>query len=252
MTVASAIIRSALRESNIIGVNSTPNAAQSAEALDRLNNLVSSSMGWEAGEPLLDWPVGTVGVVQYGWTGWTPYRWQRPHSNVRLVVNHDMAETIILPAYPDDGARLALIDVGQNLSTLPITLDADGRRIEDQTSLVLNTDGESRSWLYRADLGNWIRIDSLTDSSELPFPSEFDDAFITLLAMRINPRYGRQITQETMAALERSVGQLRARYSQRVVTPADIGVLRPTVQVYNANLYWPYGNYGAFYGGFPW
>jgi len=44
--------------------------------------------------------------------------------------------------------------------------------------------------------------------------------------------------------MERSMNQLRARYAQRVVTPADIGVLRPTVQVYNANLYWPYRNTG--------
>ncbi len=252
MTVASAIGFQALRESNIIGINATPTDPQAAEALSRLNNIVSSSLGWEVGEPLLDWPVGTVGVDPCNWPGWSAYRWQRPHPNVRLVVNHDSAETITLPAYPDDGARLALIDVGQNLATYPLTLNADGRRIEDQTSLTLNTNGESRTWLYRADLGNWIRTDTLLADSELPFPPEFDDAFITMLAMRLNPRYGRSIAQETVAAMERSVGQLRARYSQRVVTPADIGVLRPTVQVYNANLYWPYGNRGGFYGGYPW
>jgi len=240
MTVASAIGFQALRESNIIGISATPTAPQAAEALSRLNNLVSSSLGWEVGEPLQDWPVGLVGVVPWGFECWTQWRWSRPTSNVRLVVNHNEAETVTLPARPDDGARLSLIDVGQNLATYPITLDADGRRIEGDTTLVLNTDGESRSWLYRADLGDWIRVDTLLADSELPFPPEFDDAFITMLALRLNPRYGRVIAQETVAAMERSIAQLRARYSQTVVTPADIGVRRPTVQVYNANLYWPY------------
>ena len=248
MTIASAIIFSALRESNLIGVNSTPTTGQSNEALSRLNAIVASVFGYEVGEKLEDWPVGAVGVTTCGPTFWSALRWRRPHSNVRLVVNHDEAETITLPAYPDDGVRLALIDVGQNLATYPITLDADGRRIEDATTLTLNTNGESRAWLYRADLGNWIRIDSLTADSELPIPPEYDDAFITMLAMRLNPRYGRQITQETATAMERSMNQLRARYAQRVVTPADIGVLRPTAQVYNANLYWPYRNTGWGWG----
>lgn len=252
MTIASTIIVAALRESNLIGVNSTPTTAQSTEALARLNTIVSSTFGFEVGEPLQDWPIGIVGVDPCRLPYWTALRWRRPCSNVRLVVHHDEAETAILPACPDDGARLSLIDVGQNLATYPLTLDPDGRRIEGSTSLVLNTNGESRSWLYRADQGNWIRIDSLTADSELPTPAEFDDAFITMLAMRLNPRYGRTIAQETVAAMERAVSQLRARYSQRVVTPADIGVLRPTVQVYNANLYWPYRGSGAFYGGWPW
>lgn len=244
MTIASDIIFSALRESNLIGVNSTPTTGQSNEALSRLNAVVSSVFGYEVGEQLQDWPVGSVGVVPCGPQFWSELRWRRPHTNVRLVVNHNQAETVVLPAYPDDGARLALIDVGQNLATYPLTLDADGRRIEDATSLTLNTNGASRAWLYRADLGNWLRIDSLTAASELPIPPEFDDAFITLLALRLNPRYGRQIAQETAMAMERSMNQLRARYAQTVVTPADIGVLRPTVQVYNANLYWPYRNTG--------
>jgi len=244
VTIASAIIFSALRESNLIGVNSTPTPGQSNEALSRLNAIIASVFGYEVGEKLADWPVGVVGVTFCGPTFWSELHWRRPHSNVRLVVHHDQAETIILPSQPDDGARLALIDVGQNLATYPITIDADGRRIEDATNLTLDTDGESRAWLYRADLGNWIRIDNLTADSELPIPPEYDDAFITMLAMRLNPRYGRQITQETATAMERSMNQLRARYAQRVVTPADIGVLRPTVQVYNANLYWPYRNTG--------
>jgi len=250
MTVASVIITAALRESNLIGVNSTPTTPQVNEALARLNTLVSSTLGFEVGEQLQDWPVGNVDVVPCGLTYWTELRWRRPHTNVRLVVHHDEAETVTLPAYPDDGARLAIIDVGRNLSTYPLTLDADGRRIEDATSLVLDTDGEARSWLYRAELGNWIRVDSLTVDSELPFPAEFDDAFITMLALRLNPRYGRAIAQETLVAMERAISLLRARYSQQVVTPADIGVLRPTTQVYNTRFYWPYRGWGNWGG--PW
>lgn len=223
MTLTSDIITDAYRESNLIAIGATPNAAQVAEGLRRLNVIVSGVYGYEVGEPLNDWPIGKQGLVDE--IVWERPSWQYPPSNVRFIAASNEPETVYLNPNPADGARVALIDPLSRLATYPITLDGNGRAIEGSASVTLNTDDLVRTWLYRAEIGQWLRLSDLDGAidEEFPFPKEFDDFFTTRLAMRLNPRYGRQMSEESAAELIAIRDKIKARYRQPTTVWGDPG-----------------------------
>lgn len=214
MTTVAEIIEDAFRESQLLNELQSATPRQTEQALGRLQNVVSSAYGFEVGEELTDWPIGTEGLRAPFADGWVEFMWQRPRINARMIAANAEPQTIYLPANPYDGSRMALIDPASRLAAAPITLDAQGRTIENAATFVADTDGLQKTWFYRADLGNWTPITPLTYANDFPFPSEFDDYFITSLAMRLNPRYGRTMTAESLAALQRSMTLLQARYKQ--------------------------------------
>lgn len=205
MTLASSIITDALRESNIIPMGNSPNANQLAESLTRLNAIVISTVGNEAGDALDDLNIGGSYDQSSYCSSYVP-------DNARLMLNLSSAKTLKLDPQPFDGQRLSFVDIAGNLATYNLTLDANGRSIEGGATLVLNTNSDSRQWMYRSDLGGWIKITTLLSTDNLPFPSKFDDYFVTMLAMRLNPRYGQSLAPETTEALKRSRSQLRGHY----------------------------------------
>lgn len=232
MTITLDITTQGLRESNIVGLNSVITDAQRAEALARLQSLVASVYGKDVGENLVDWPIGKLNVSQAwpnGYPTWTEREWRFPRTNTRLLFNADGPQDIYLPKEPDDGSRVRLVVVSQNLSVATVTLHGNGRLIEGSDVLVLNDDTTAgRVLMYDADSANWVRVTDLTLESDMPFPIEFDDYFITKLAMRLNPRYGRALTAESANRLNEITGQLKARYRQKQNMPADPAVLRIT------------------------
>ena len=66
----------------------------------------------------------------------------------------------------------------------------------------------------------------LTDSTPFPFPEEFDDYFITLLAIRLNPAYGQALDEQSKFIFDRAQRQLRARYTQTIQTRSELALLR--------------------------
>lgn len=223
MTLVSAIINRAYRESNLIQLGATASAEQQTEALDRLNTMIAALLGYEVGDQLLDWPIGNDN--RQGTTDWSEEKWKYAEPNVRLIVNTASPQTIYLPPEPCDGALLAVIDPRNLLASTPYTLNANTRTIEGATSIVLSAPapGFNRTWMYRADLADWRIISQVAVSDQMPFPLEFDDFFITRLAMRLNPAYGRSMREETLATLLSMEEKLRARYHQIRDVPADIG-----------------------------
>lgn len=236
MTLVSAIIADAMRESNLIAVGTTPQPLAQAEALGRLSSLVASVLGFEAGEQYRPWPVGTTGYRDGLYAGCAG-DWSRPPANVRLICNLAGSITIWLPVQPDDGARIAVQDLQGNFASNNLVLMGNGRTIEGAQSVTLDEDGANREWFFRADLGDWRRVTSLDLDAEFPFPVEFDDMFITLLAMRLNPRYGRALSEESKSALSRSRGQFQARYRQRREVISNPALLHMSVQTF-ANDSW--------------
>lgn len=225
MTTMRAIIKGGLRESNLITINADPNAAQLTEGQDKLNAIIAGIFGFKAGVQLREWPVGTDGVSDVT-SNWTRADWSLPPQNVRLMVTSTDPETIVLPAYPDNGARIGLLDLTGSMSTHGVTLDPNGRRIEDATSATVIIDSVNYEWMYRSDLGNWVRLQVLGLDDELPFPIQFDPFFETVLAMRLNPRYGRATREETALFLKDTLAMLRATYRQRRKVRAPDAVLR--------------------------
>lgn len=206
MTLVSDIVQRAYRVSNLIPLGVTPNAAQTTEALAYLNSLLLSTVGNEAGDGLDDILVGTTYDESDMLTQWVP-------SNVRLVLNLTAARTFYLDPTPQDGQRFSIVDVDGNLATYNVTINGNGRNIESAATLTLNTNSLSRQWMYRADTGNWVRIATVVAADSMPFPQEFDDYFIIMLALRVNPSYGQALAPESLKMLARSRNQLHARYA---------------------------------------
>lgn len=227
MTTTLAIITQGLRESNLIAISAVPTEAQQTEGLSKLQSLVASVFGYEVGEGLTDWPIGTVPDELA--TSWTSADWSEPAQNTRLLYRATAPQAITLPPTPDNGARFQVLDLSGALATNPLTISANGRRIEDADSLVVSTNNLSRTWFYRADLGNWMRLDTLTLESEMPFPIQFDSYFETMLSFRLNPRYGRTADPQTIETLKRSLGQLQAEYKQSRSVRVDPALTRMSI-----------------------
>lgn len=223
MTLVSDIIQQAYRDANLITIGNNPTANESTEALKRLQVLILSTLGTEAGEQLSALPVGNNNVSQPD--DWVPDPPEFLPPNVRLVCNLQSATTLYMPPNPQDGARLAVIDASANFATHNLTLNGNGRKVDGGTTDVLSTNSQAIQYIYRADIGDWKAFATLATSDEMPFPEEFDDLFIGKLALRLAPRNSAPYTQEQMASMEEALEKFRARYSQTVPTPCDIGVL---------------------------
>jgi hypothetical protein len=213
VTLLSSIIADAYRESNLIPIGKDPTTAQVTEGLRLLNALFSAVFGDEAGEALIDWPLGNSGS-QTPDTSLTTQQRQHPNINRRLLATNEAAITVYLSPRPQDGSRMGIADPLGTLATYPVTINANGRMIEDVASLTINTVGLTREWFYRADLGEWVRITSKASTDEMPFPSDFDNFFIVYLALRLNPRYGRVIDAQSQMIFQSERKKFVARYLQ--------------------------------------
>ena len=229
MTIVSEIITDAYRQSNLIEINGSPSLAQQQEALRYLIRIVKSVFGNEAGDPLEVFPIGRNNIERpsgYPWYDTVPDNdWFVP-KNTRVMLNLERPVTLYLHPDPDDGSRFAAIDVAENLATYNCTVQGNGRLIEGGFNITLNTDNLDAEWFYRADLGNWLRYAPLEIADEFPFPVEFDDFFITLLAIRLNPSYGQRLDEQSRYTFERASRQLKARYTQNIPVRSELALLR--------------------------
>lgn len=205
MTTATEAIQRAYRETNLIGSGRSPSTTEAAEGLVLLNSILSATLGFEAGEELTDLNIGGEFDDSGRFPIYVP-------ANARLVLNLTSARTLQLHPRPYEGQRVAVADAGANLASANLTLDGNGRRIETTATVVLSTNSLARQWFYRADTANWTRLTGLVAGDDLPFPSEFDDYFIIVLAMRLNPRQGRELAQSSASWLQTISTQLEARY----------------------------------------
>lgn len=217
MTLVSSIIIDAYRESNMVALDRALTAGQSTEALRLLNTVLNSIYGSDAGELITDWPLGNFGrqpnFHRYA-VNTDDERLRQPPINRRLIALNERAETVYLTAEPQDGSRMAVADPFARLAAFPVTLNANGRTIEGAPALLLNVSGLFREWLYRADLSAWVRISDISAVEEMPFPAKFDNMFIILLAMRLNPRYGRKLDEQSALILRQQRRDFIARYLQ--------------------------------------
>ena len=217
MTTVASIIQSALRETNLIPLGATPTTNQSAEAFARLSTIVASVLGNEAGENLVPFPLGQNNIESPGgypwWSNEIPGNVFVP-TNVRIMCNLTGAGTVNLHPKPHDGARMGIVDVSGNFSTNPLTINGNGRNIEGASTQTFSVDGTIREWVYREDLGNWVVVTPLDSAGDMPWPAEFDDMFIIMLALRLNPRYGVNMASESVETLRETKTKFSARYGQ--------------------------------------
>lgn len=216
MSLASSIISDAYREANLVAIVDSPTAAEQAEALRRLNSIIFSLMGHEVGLELRDLIIGGTNDQSSAVTTEIP-------ENARLVLNLGAAASYNLPSFPYNGQRVAVSDVAGNLATSSLILEGNGHTIEGAANVTLATNGLDRQWMFRSDTGNWVRIAELILTDEMPFPIDFDDYFITKLALRLAPRNSAPLPDETRIMLADMETKLRARY-RRPRRQQDTGV----------------------------
>lgn len=243
MTTATVIINRAWRETQLLPSDVTPSTSQYTESLPLLQGLLERHIR----APILTIWLGNVtalrqqrGVVL---RDFTPYA-DRVAVPQDVYVNCvlDGPKTLMLPPTPGDGARIVIIDVSQNFGTYPLTLTGNGNLIDGGADLVLSASGEGVSLMYRRDLAEWVPITTLELSNNLPYPAMYDDLFVIELAMRLDPRYGKEMPAVT-ADIYRSIrSQFVGRYMM-VQSSASPDVLWEGSLIGNG---WTIGNAGGW------
>jgi hypothetical protein len=221
------IIKDAFREANLIAITQNPTLDEQTEALRLFNRFVKSIFGNEAGDKLQSRLVGTGNVVTT--TALPTYTYTSPNYiplNSRLVCNLTTPTSLNLHPDPEDGSRIGVVDASSNFSTNNLTLVGNGRTLDGSVTTVLNTNGIQKEWFYRADLGNWLTISSLQLNDTFPFPLDFEDMFVIGLSMRLNPRNGAAMDEQTVAAYKRARSLFRARYTQSIQQASEDGLVR--------------------------
>lgn len=252
MTLVREIVIDAYRESNLIGLGEEGDSAQGQEGFRLLNRIVAGIFGNEVGENLNDWVIpGPYGLITTPWLQWLP-------PDIRLILGEGAgAQLFKLNPYPVNGDRIQLIDSGSGFAANPVTFQVQAAQFEGSSAdYVADTDGFNRTWIYRDDTSNWARILPLDPAGEFPFPNAYDDAFVQMLALRLNPRYQQELSNDSKIAMQRNMNQLKAFYSRTRVTPADLATIRLTQAGYGG---WCAGDYGGgpyttqlFLNGIPW
>lgn len=247
MTLVSTIITDAFRESNILALGKVPTTGQSTEALRLYNGLISAIYGGDAGEQLNDWPLGNFGRESTEWDiPYTDRVIHRPPINRRLIAVNEIATTVYLTVRPQDGARYGITDPFGRLAAFPVTLDANGRTIEDAPTITLDVDGTNREWFYRAELGSWVRLTDLAADDENPFPAKFDQMFNIMLAMRLNPRYGRSLDDQSIVILKQGKREFIARYLQSQPLEIDDSISWPFMSTQSYDTQRQFSSQAAF------
>ena len=65
------------------------------------------------------------------------------------------------------------------------------------------------------------------------FSPEYDDYFIIGLALRLNPRHGAQLDQQSLMRYKRAEGRFRARYKQTVAVSSELAYIIDTYGQYS-------------------
>lgn len=219
-------ISQAYREADVTVIGTPPNDDQNTEALALLNSFNTRLFGAEFGENLLDWavppPSGQRVLPEDLVSPDLGSTWYLvPRTNSRLLLATTAATTIKFPQTPDDGSQMMFVDVGASSDAL--TLDGNGRLIDGQQTQVDTPQAfAGRRYFYRADLASWQQVAALTLNSSLPLASDFDDLFVTYLAIRLMPRNAQEVTEETTAIYKSLLKAATARYSQtQAIAVAD-------------------------------
>lgn len=243
MTTVSTIIQAAYRETNTVQIGRDPTPEMLAECLSLLNSRVANMFGLKMGEELSDWMVPypqRTAPVQANFPQ-NPFPnaqdalmltvpesitanvniYPYPPQNSRIVFG-SVTSTAYFPESPNDGARMALIQgsgAGDGGSAGNIlTLDGNGRTIETAATQDYAAPVTARQWLYRADLGDWRAVVPFVATDDFVFPRDVDDYWVTGLAIRLCPRFGKQASQETTSAFKEAQTHFENKYRQAGTT----------------------------------
>lgn len=240
MTRVADIIKDAFYEAGLTTELQHATPTQTARAMTTLDSIIKFLYGTDAGEELNPWPLGNFGRADQSRMTPSEQMLTYPPLNVRFVCTNENAITVNLPVTPSPGARFGVMDPFNRLSTAPITIDGNGRTVDGAANITVNTDGLNAIWFYGDDTGNWKKVTPLLITDDMPFPSEYDQMFIIMLAMRLSPVYGRNQSSVQAQFLKGFRQQFMARYIQEAPLQIDPSISFQSFQSYDnfAQSYW--------------
>lgn len=220
------IISTALRICRVLGAGRTPKAGDGAFGLEKLQAMVNHLEGYGCSHPWVNAYESAARTVD------------RDEPSLRIhAKTEDGAFTITLPEEPRDGARFAVIDADGAFDDNALTIDSNGVLFDatltvdgeptggSRTTTVLSTQGLRRTWMYRADLGCWVRTSNLELSAAFPFPPEFDQSFAHMLAVLLAPEYGADLDGVILRHADHGYARLAARYVEPLPVQIDGALL---------------------------
>lgn len=249
MTLVSSIITSGYREANYSAVGDEPTTAEVAEGLTLLQSLSDSLFPLVVGTKLALWPIprplktsskAANYPAQPGDAGIQPPNdVLHPPANVRLMMAVTEPTTVYFQYQPQDGALMEFVDVGCRAN---VTFDANGMLFGSTGftgTEVIEQDYPTnrmprKRWIFRADIGSWIEVSNLELTAELPYPSWFDDWFVTALAMRLSPRAGQDPRAITLARNQAMTVFIRGQYEQMGISIVGSPAGRGAVQAWDS------------------
>lgn len=224
LTTLNDIISRAYREQQVLDIAKTPSADQVNEALPMLQGILRRSV--------VQTPQSMITLGTRPKT--SKRKRQRDFTsyindialpqNVYVHCNLTQATEVLMPFDAGDGARLIFVDVAGNFATQSLTLNGNGTLVDAAATKVLSTNGMQADFFFRKDLAEWKSVSPLLSSSTVPFPDEYDDMFVLLLASRILVRYGKALDQVSSALLDEMRTRFSARY-QRTSSDVEADVL---------------------------
>jgi len=238
MSTLSEITQRAFRESQILDINRAPSVQQENEAIEILRGIILRKIR-PAVTPIWLGDLSAVreqrGTVLKDFTSYAPQRAVPQDCYVNLLLTTPL--TLLLPPSPGDGARLTFIDVGGTLATNPLTLVGNGNLVDGGSTETLATNNSNTSYMFRRDLAEWrpVTTVALIGTAQMPFPEEFDDMFVIELAIRINPRYGKEVSEITGEMYQDIRSRFMGRYMSETSSAAPDNLWDQTLGLNNDN-----------------
>lgn len=251
MTTNSTLITAAFREANYIGQGQTPTTEEQTEALRLLQSMVDSLQGSVIGIKYKPWyvpfPFHTApktiknpAIYSGEVNAHTDRDQQYPPIQSRAIMRNTQPHTLYLQYQPLDGATFSIVDAG---FTGVVTLDANGMFFEtdaNDTTVTIEPRAEGRNptreYVFREDTASWNQVNNLVLEGEMPYPTQFDDYWITGLALRLASSFGAKQVEVTMVRFREMSSFLKGWYRQhQEVLIGTAGT--PTEQSYNTSYY---------------
>lgn len=211
MTTARETITTGLQALKVLGFGQSPTSAQADYCLRQLNAYIRQIVGYSGSLPLQNIRISSSYQVCARWPA------------IRL---HCMAGlTVTLPeSPPPDGMRVEVVDTAGTAATNNITIARNGWKIAGAAAnATISTNGASRLYMFRADIGDWKLASDLGLDNDLPFPADFDEAIALNAATRYS-LFGQRLSPDDYLLADRGAKRLRARYAKPPMAQFDPAV----------------------------
>jgi hypothetical protein len=209
---AQTLIEDALLEIGALDINEPLSNDAATRALRRLNLMLRSLVGNGLGARLHAKPVSAATTVQSDY--------------LYLCDTTSAAFNLTLPDDPAEGWIFGVADAQEKFATNNLGLIPNGNLIENtRSTLVLSTNGDNRTWFFRGDTGDWVRIQDLALTDEVYFADDVLEGLIWMLAARLAPQHNQTFPAE-LAAQGHAI--FTRRYGRRGRSQSDPAIAHQT------------------------